>query len=183
MRSRILILAIIAAGAVGLAAPQNPGDAVTAGEAVFFGKGTCSSCHEINGRGGIVGPDLSAAGTRTPEALRAKIIDPNAAAGGRGGGAPQVVIAKRPDGREVQGVRRGEDTFTLQIVDASGQLHLLDKAKLADVRRENRSLMPQDYATRLTDVELRNLVAYLSTLKARDLAKTAQARIPGGIAF
>jgi PQQ-dependent dehydrogenase (methanol/ethanol family) len=183
MRSRILLVAIIAACPAILAAPQNPEDAVAAGEAVFFGKGDCSSCHEINGRGGIVGPDLSAAGTRTPEALRAKILNPNAATGGRGGTAPLVVVAKRTDGREIQGVRRGEDTFTLQIVDASGQLHLLDKARLTDIRRESRSLMPQDYSTRLTAAELQNLLAYLSAQKARDLAKTSMASIPGGITY
>src|SRR5262245_38530311 len=115
MRSRIFLIAILTTGAAVLAARQNPGEAVNAGEAVFFGKGNCSSCHEINGRGGIVGPDLSGAGTRTPESLRAKILNPNAAAGGRGGALPLVIVVKRPDGREIQGVRRNEDTFSLQI--------------------------------------------------------------------
>src|SRR6185295_4122824 len=36
-----------------------------AGEALFFGRAACASCHEVNGRGGVVGPDLSAAG-QTP---------------------------------------------------------------------------------------------------------------------
>src|SRR5678815_2209890 len=121
MRMKFISLALIAAGAGLLAAAQNPINNVAAGEAVFFGKGNCSTCHEVNGRGGIVGPDLSAAGARTAEALRAKIVNPNAATGGRGGG-PQVVVARRADGREIQGVRRSEDTFNLQIVDASGQL-------------------------------------------------------------
>jgi mono/diheme cytochrome c family protein len=30
-----------------------------AGEATFFGKAACGACHQVNGRGGIVGPDLS----------------------------------------------------------------------------------------------------------------------------
>ena len=81
----MFFIALIAVSAA-LLARQNSDGNVAAGEAVFFGKGNCSSCHEINGRGGIVGPDLSAAGTRTPDALRAKILNPNAAPGGRGGG-------------------------------------------------------------------------------------------------
>jgi PQQ-dependent dehydrogenase (methanol/ethanol family) len=178
----MFFIALIAVSAA-LLARQNSDGNVAAGEGVFFGKGNCATCHEINGRGGIVGPDLSAAGTRTPEALRAKILNPNSAPGGRGGGAPLVVVARRPDGREIQGVRRYEDTFSLQLVDASGQLHLLDKTKLAEVRRETRSLMPQDYATRLTDSDLQNLLAYISTLKARDLTKTAMASIPGGVTY
>src|SRR5438046_6840682 len=33
-----------------------------AGERLFFGTARCASCHQVNGRGGIVGPDLSTAG-------------------------------------------------------------------------------------------------------------------------
>src|SRR6266700_1307792 len=119
-------------GAAILAAQQNSSPAA-AGEALFFGKAGCASCHEVNGRGGVTGPDLSAAGQAASETLRAKILNPNNSTqtppGGRG--APLTIVAKMKDGREIQGVRRNEDTFTLQIVDASGQLHLLDKMKLA----------------------------------------------------
>ena len=78
-------------------------------------------------------------------------------------------MAKTRDGREIRGVRRNEDTFSLQMVDASGTLHLLDKLQLADVRVENTSLMPGDYGTRLAAGEIDDLVAYLSTLRERDL--------------
>ena len=96
----------------------------------------------MNGRGGIVGPDLSNAGRLAPALLRQKIVDPNspaAAAGGRTRRRPRRPARRRPcvvktlDGREIRGVRRNEDTFSLQMVDASGQLHLLDKLKLASV--------------------------------------------------
>jgi alcohol dehydrogenase (cytochrome c) len=158
-----------------------------AGETIFFGKGGCAGCHEVNGRGGTVGPDLSAAGMTPAAALRAKVLNPGnstavAAAGGRGG-APMVVVAKTADGREIQGVRRNEDTFTLQLVDASGQLHLLDKTKLTDLRHENRSLMPADYSTRLSADEVQNLVAYLGTLQGRDSSKTAAATPSGGVTY
>src|SRR5207302_376790 len=129
--------------------------AAAAGKEVFFGKAGCASCHGVNGHGGITGPDLSAAGRASAEQLRAKILNPNTSGqtpGGRGG--PLTIVAKMKDGREIQGVRRNEDTFTLQIVDASGQLHLLDKMKLAEVRHENRSLMPGVYASRLSHDEL-----------------------------
>jgi alcohol dehydrogenase (cytochrome c) len=70
-----------------------------------------------------------------------------AEAGGRGRGAPPapvVVIATLADGREIRGLRRNEDTFSLQLVDASGQLHLLDKQTLASVKAETRSLTETD---------------------------------------
>ena len=36
----------------------SPGD-VAHGEEVFWGKGDCGTCHMVNGRGSIVGPDLT----------------------------------------------------------------------------------------------------------------------------
>jgi PQQ-dependent dehydrogenase (methanol/ethanol family) len=50
------------------------------------------------------------------------------------GQRPQVVAARTRDGREIRGVRRNEDTFTIQIVDAAGQLHSVDKLALAEYR-------------------------------------------------
>ena len=93
----------------------------------------------------IVGPDLSNAGRLPPAQLRQKIVDPNSprqpAGGGRGGGrgrrAGDRAWSRMQDGREIRGVRRNEDTFSLQMVDAFGQLHLLDKTKLASVAVEN----------------------------------------------
>src|SRR5688572_10781682 len=71
---------------------ESRGDAA-AGETLFSGRAACASCHEVNARGGIVGPDLSNAGLLSPEVLRQKIVNPNAVApsgrgGGRGGATP-----------------------------------------------------------------------------------------------
>jgi mono/diheme cytochrome c family protein len=56
-----------------------------AGKAVCEGKGQCLSCHQVNGRGQPVGPDLSAAGSGSAQSLQAAILNPNqriASAGG-----------------------------------------------------------------------------------------------------
>ena len=126
------------------AAGGAAGDAA-AGELVFNGKGGCAACHQVNARGGLVGPDLSTAGTRSADQLRHAIVNPGTPLPGGGRGAPlrqQVVAARTRDGRQLRGVRRSEDTFALHLMDVSGQLHLLDKADLADIQYEDRSLMP-----------------------------------------
>ena len=162
------------------ASPEAMRGDAAAGEALFFGKAACASCHEVNGRGGIVGGDLSAAARLGATALRHKILDPNVRV--RAATAPLTVIAKTREGKEIRGVRRNEDTFSLQMVAADGTLHLLDKLTLAEVRVENTSIMPADYATRLTPAEIDDLVAYLSTQHERDLRKTsAAAPAPGGV--
>jgi PQQ-dependent dehydrogenase (methanol/ethanol family) len=176
------------APSAGVTTPAS-GDAA-AGEGLFFGRAACASCHEVNGRGGIVGPDLSNAGRLSPAALRQKIVDPNnptIASGGRGGGRAggfATVVVKTREGLELRGVRRNEDTFSLQMIDTSGQLRLLDKATLASVVAESLSLHPPDYAARLSAVEIANLVGYLAAQQGRDLRKTAQ--VPpaaGGVTF
>ena len=160
------------------------GDAA-AGEAIFFGKAACSACHQVNGRGGIVGPDLSAARRTSAQTLRLKIVEPNTdpEPNGRARRGPGVVVVKTDDGREIRGSRRAEDTYSLQMVDASGKLLLLDKAHVTDQRYEFKSLMPDDYAKRLTGAEIQNVVAYLKTLDGRNFAKTIQADIPGGLTY
>ena len=160
-----------------------------AGETVFLGRAGCATCHQVNGSGGVVGPDLTTAGRLSPEALRQKIVDPNTpvagpAGGGRGGrgGGPAVIVARLADGREVRGVRRNEDTFSLQMVDTAGQLHLFDKAKLASVVVLNESLHPRDYASRLSADDITNLVAYLRTLNGRAPAVAAPP-VAGGVTY
>jgi alcohol dehydrogenase (cytochrome c) len=158
------------------AAATVPGDR-TAGEGLFFGKAGCAGCHQVNGKGGVTGPDLSTAGRTSPPALRQKILDPSlpiagtgrGAGGGPGRGAarPQVIVATTEDGREVRGVRRNEDTFSVQLVDAFGALHVFDKLQLRNYRVENVSLMPADYRSRLTSGEIDNVVAYLASLRER----------------
>lgn len=163
-----------------------------AGETLFAGGAACATCHQVNGHGGVVGPDLSNAGRLTPALLRQKIVEPNSpsatSGGGRGGGrgapAPATVLVKTLEGREIRGVRRNEDTFSLQMVDTSGQLHLLDKLMLASVDVQNTSLHPTDYATRFSAAEIANLVAYLGTLTGRDERRTATTPpVPGGVTF
>ena len=160
------------------------GDPV-AGESLFYGRANCAQCHEVNGRGGIVGPDLSSAGRLTPDAVRQKILDPRAAIapvpGGRGGPAPVTVVARTRDGREIRGVRRNQDTLSLQMVDASGQLHLLDIRTLASVTVENTSLMPGDYRARLSAADVTNIVAYLHAQHERDLSTTWAQPVAGGV--
>ena len=48
---------------------------------------------------------------------------------------------------------------------------------------ENRSLMPNDYTTRLSPPEITNIVAYLRMQEGRDLSKTVAQPIAGGVTY
>ena len=145
-----------------------------AGTAVFA-RAQCADCHEIDGVGGIVGPDLSTAGRYSAEVLRRKILDPDQAievppvqGPPRPAARPQTITARLKDGRTIRGMRRAEDTFTLHIMGLDNQLHVLDKSAVAEVRMENTSLMPHDFGARLSAADLANLVAYLGSHRERN---------------
>ncbi|MCU1263392.1 MAG: hypothetical protein JWO80_6277 [Bryobacterales bacterium] len=159
-------------------ARENVAGSPAVGQQVFAGKGRCAECHQVNGVGTAVGPDLSAAGQSPAQQLRAKIMDPNqsaaAPARGRGRGfpvRPSTVIARLNDGQEYRGIQKGQDSFSVQMVDTAGKYRSFEKSQLATVRVEAKSLMPDDFSKRLTGAEIQNLVAYLKTLDGRDLSK------------
>ncbi len=154
------------------------GDAV-AGEKVFWEKAGCQLCHQVNGRGGRVGPDLSTIGQWTSQALRDAILNP----GKQEGWKPNVVSVKTRDGRQIQGIRLNEDTFSIQLMDVGEQLFLLEKKNLAEVHLEKQSLMPGDYGEKLAKEDLQNLMVYLKTLKERDLSIVSAAPLGQGLVF
>jgi len=86
------------------------------GRALFYGIANCAVCHMFAGRGGIFGPELSSTRARfKPTALTARMAEP-------------IHTVEVSPG--LQGVVKGEDTFTLQIMDARQQWHMLNKRAL-----------------------------------------------------
>jgi cytochrome c oxidase cbb3-type subunit 3 len=149
----------------------NVGD-VQKGSAVYQRSG-CASCHVIKGEGGTVGPELTIIGTqRGPDYLRQAIVDPAAALPHGTLPVPSrnldeflpVKVVTR-DGKEMQGLRINEDTFTIQIRDSNNDLHSFRKADLREVQKEfGKSLMPP-FKDRLPASDVNDLVAYLSSLR------------------
>ncbi|MEP6714189.1 MAG: PQQ-dependent dehydrogenase, methanol/ethanol family [Terriglobia bacterium] len=163
----------IEAPAPAVSSAVGTGDAA-AGKAIFTGKGTCSSCHQIQGMGTAVGPDLSSAGDMTAQQLHGKIMNPNPIqqGGGRRGFAPRpaTVVARTKDGHQYRGVQKGLDSFSVQFIDTTGKYRSFEKSQLADLKIEAKSLMPDDFAKRLTAREIDDVVAYLKTQSGPDMS-------------
>ncbi|MEO6801856.1 MAG: PQQ-dependent dehydrogenase, methanol/ethanol family [Granulicella sp.] len=157
---------------------------VALGEKIFRTKGGCTACHEVNGRGGIVGPDLSAIGTKPVEYLRSMIVNPNEAAQQRGRFSRTATLTvKTRDGQQFRGIRVAEDTYNLILMDSSGKTHKFNTQDLLETHEDTKSLMPDNYAQLLSQGEIQDVVAYLATLKVRDVSKAIKADIPGGLTF
>jgi putative heme-binding domain-containing protein len=134
-----------------------PGDPKR-GEEVFFGSGQCASCHMLSGKGGFIGPDLTSyAQTHRAEKIKQAIDDPAQRESRR-----KAVTAITSQG-EVRGVVLNEDNFSLQLETLDGDVHSFTKADLKELKREQNSIMPSDYASRLGGSQLDDLVSYLIT--------------------
>jgi cytochrome c oxidase cbb3-type subunit 3 len=144
-----------------VAARPLPGNA-TRGAAVYESQG-CAACHVVAGRGRTLGPELTSIGElRGAAHLRESIVNPAAT-------HPPgylVVTARTVAGREIRGIRIGEDVFWVHIRDASGTVHVLYKPELAGLDRELQGTLMPSYEARLSATELDDLVAYLATLRA-----------------
>ena len=138
----------------------GPGNAER-GAAVYQSSG-CASCHVVDGRGGILGPELTSIGGRRGAVyLREAIVKPAAS-------HPPgylVVRAVPNSGADVRGIRLNEDVFWIHIRDASGNVHALQKSELARVDRELEGTLMPSYESRLSPAQLDDLVAYLATLR------------------
>jgi cytochrome c oxidase cbb3-type subunit III len=146
-----------------------------AGEELFFKKARCSQCHMVNGRGGRLGPELSRIGAaRSISYLTDKIREPDKLGKDMTVGlwwelgqplVYQTVTVVTKEGRRITGSLRNEDTFSIQLMDRSEELHRFWKKDLQEVIHERRSLMPAYGEQILSQTELQDLLAYLDGLR------------------
>jgi cytochrome c oxidase cbb3-type subunit III len=134
------------------------------GAAIYSGKAGCAGCHMVNGKGGRLGPDLSRIGVARSRMALAREI--RSASEYIAQGYEPVTVATR-DGRQIKGVRKNEDTFSIQIMDTNEQLSTFLKKDVREVIDEKKSLMPDYGPDKLTEAELDDLLTYLGTLHGR----------------
>jgi putative heme-binding domain-containing protein len=93
-----------------------------AGEAIFFGRGQCSTCHIAEGRGSSLGPDLSdVAQTLGPGELIQSLADPRA----RIATGYAIVSVEMNDRTSLRGFARAQGEHDLVLQTSDGKLHLL----------------------------------------------------------
>ena len=159
--ARTFVLAIVLAGAGAPLLAQTPGDPAR-GSTIYHGKGACATCHQLNGVGSRLGPDLSEIGnSRRPDHLERSLVEPNAEV--LGNNRFYHVVTK--DGATITGRLLNLDTFTIQLLDSKERLRTFVKGDLRD-HGFDKSPMPS-YKDKLTAQELADLVSYLASLKGQ----------------
>jgi quinoprotein glucose dehydrogenase len=133
------------------------------GRALFFGKVavSCVRCHRAEGTGGDVGPKLDGiAKEKAREYLLEAIVAPDA----KVADAFRTTVLVTDDGRTVAGIVTGEKDGILSLKNADGGIVEVALDTIED-RASGPSSMPADLAKKLTRRELRDLVAWLSSLR------------------
>ncbi len=155
------LVAYVRSLSAGRAAEQASGDPAK-GREVYTELG-CAGCHRVLGDGGRLGPDLSDIGAvRSLGHLQAAVLRPDESV------LPQhwTVRAKTKEGASVTGMRLNEDTFSVQLIDAAGQLRSLRKGDLGEFQVDRSSSMPT-FEGRVEGERFDHLIAYLASLRLR----------------
>jgi putative heme-binding domain-containing protein len=132
-----------------------------AGERIFYSPrvGGCFRCHEFEGRGERVGPDLSTIGRAlTRERLVQSIVDPSREI------APQFtsysILLK--SGEVLTGIHVGDEVDgRMKFADANGRVFHVHPNDIDRRQPSRQSIMPENLADNLTPQELRDLIAFL----------------------
>jgi hypothetical protein len=132
-----------------------------AGERIFYHLrvGGCFRCHEFEGRGYQIGPDLTNIGrTMTRERLVQSIVDPSREI------APMFtnwsILTK--DGEAKTGIHVGDEVDgRIKFADQNGRVFHVHPNDIDRRQPSSQSVMPAGLADNLTAQELRDLLAFL----------------------
>lgn len=122
---------------------------------------SCVRCHKVDRAGGEVGPNLTTIGKeKDARYLLEAICLPNAAIAK---GFETAVIANE-DGQVVTGIVKSETDDFVELIQGDGALKRIFQDEIV-ARRSGKSAMPDDLLKQMSARQLRDLVAYLASLK------------------
>ena len=121
----------------------------------------CSACHKVDGRGADVGPDLSLIGRTDRKWIVESILQPSAVV------APnfQTWKVETLDGKVFTGLLVGTYLDESVYVNEKGVRVKVLATDLAEITPLKTSIMPDGLVDKLTDQEIRDLLAYLAWRK------------------
>jgi putative heme-binding domain-containing protein len=125
------------------------------GEAVFARN--CQTCHQHQGKGHRVGPDLSGIAGRAPDALLSDILDPNRNI------EPDFVVlaASTRRGQVLSGLLAEETNATVKLRRAEGVEDTLLRSEIDQLRSTGQSLMPEGLEQTIGPQDMADLIAFL----------------------
>ncbi len=127
-----------------------------AGKEVF--KKHCTKCHVHSGEGTRIGPDLTGMAVHPKEELLIHIIDPSRSVEGNF----RVYSVVTTDGRVMNGLLASESKTAIELFDAEGKKHAIQRDDVDELVASNKSLMPDGFEKQVSQEELVNLLEFLT---------------------
>jgi putative heme-binding domain-containing protein len=143
-----------------MAATTQAGD-LARGRAVY--EKNCQVCHVIDGQGGKVGPELTGIGAKPKADNLIDILDPNRAVEG----TYRQWTARTTAGDLIDGRLSAESATSVEITDATGQVHTFQRDKLRSLTVIDRSVMPEGFE-QLSQQEIADLLEFLAASKVKN---------------
>jgi len=126
------------------------------GKEVF--KKLCTKCHVHSGEGTRIGPDLTGMAVHPKEELLIHIIDPSRSVEGNF----RVYSVVTTDGRVLNGLLASESKTAIELFDAEGKKHAIQRDDVEELVASNKSLMPDGFEKQVSHDELVNLLEFLT---------------------
>jgi putative heme-binding domain-containing protein len=126
-----------------------------AGARVF--EQNCAVCHRVDGKGGLIGPQLDGIGNRGLDRLLEDILDPNRNVD-RAFRTHTVVLK---DGDVISGLPRREEGELLILADSTGKENSVPKKEIQSRRESDTSLMPENFGEIISPENFSDLIAFL----------------------
>jgi len=118
---------------------------------------TCAVCHQIDGKGVVIGPQLDGVGNRGLERLIEDVLDPNRNVDP----AFHSSNVTLKDDTAITGLLRREEGEVLVFADSTGKEITVPKKEIAERRESELSLMPANFGDVLSVEEFNDLMAFL----------------------
>jgi putative heme-binding domain-containing protein len=130
------------------------------GRAVFAK--TCATCHQAEGQGVDVGPNLATVTNRSGEDLLVHILDPNREV------APNFVNynVATAEGRVISGIITEESAGAIVVKRSEGATDVIPREQIDEVASTGLSLMPEGLEKGLSVQEFADLMAFVRSIRA-----------------
>lgn len=131
----------------------------------------CSNCHQLEGAGHAIGPDLAALNNKSAEALLVAILDPNRAVEDKF----LEYAVSTADGRVVSGMLGEEASSSITIQGQEGKSQTILRDDIEQLRSTGKSLMPEGFEQVLRPQDVADVIAYVAVAGNRSEATPRQA--------
>ncbi len=138
-----------------MSAAKRPGD-VARGKEVYTTN--CAVCHAIEGIGPTIGPDLTGIGARERGDILVEILDPNRSVESN----YRLWNATTTSGETISGRLDAETVTSIEILDLTGQKHVLARKNVTALEAANVSIMPLGFES-IPEPDLASLLEFLAT--------------------